>query len=303
MIKEAMEFAKEKKRHLTYLGKIRPRPSESQHVLTFTVKEFTDAVRLEYMAFADDHKIHHSWAALLAFWRYRHHTTDKTATQAMKRKMEIKKKEEYTLYHNKKCLKQRWSPMSSPVAAASPAEKTPPQPQPSPTHKKKDTTNNIITQKLIMRMSPRDWYEFLLTHDHQAATLLPDLRKFLHTKYINEENTHNRDKYGRLCNLAEYPLTHRPYEEDFSAKRKLTFDPSSPQDQANFKQPSSFIQREFAGSHFPVYMSKEEYVTKCLSPQPFTLPCGYLTETIPKDPCKYKLYRINEAGRMVDVTN
>ena len=152
-------------------------------------------------------------------------------------------------------------------------------------------------------MSPIDWYEFLLKHEYQAATLLPDLRKFIHSKYIHEENTSNRDKYGRLCNLAEYPLTHRPYEEDFSAKRKLTFDPSSPQDQAKFRQPSSFIQREFAGSHFPVYMSKEEYVTKCLTPQPFRLPCGYLTETIPKDPCEYKLYQINEAGRMVEVTN
>ena len=302
MIKETMEFAKEKKRHLTYLGKIPPRPSESQHVLTFTVEEFTDEMRLEYMAFADDHKIHHSWAALLAFWRYRHHTTDKTATQAMKRKMEIKKKEEYTLYHNKKCLKQPRSPMSSPVAAASPAEKTPPQPQqPSPTHKKKDTTSNILTQKLIMRMAPRDWYEFLLTHDHQATTLLPDLRKFLHTKYINEENTHNRDRYGRLCNLAKYPLTHRPYEEDFSAKRKLTFDPSSPHDQPKFRQPSTFINREFSGSHFPVYMSQDEYTTKSLTPQPFRLPCGYLTETIPDNPPSYKLYRINEGGKMVEV--
>ena len=165
--------------------------------------------------------------------------------------------------------------------------------------KKKDTTSNIIAQKLIMRMSPRDWYEFLQTHNHQATTLLPDLRKFLHTKYINEENTKNRDKYGRLCNLAEYPLVHRPYEEDFSAKRKLTFDPKSPQDQPNFTQPSSFILREFAGSHFPVYMSKDKYV-QSLKPQPFRLPCGYLTESIPEDP-PYTLYRINEGGKMVEV--
>ena len=297
-----MEFAKEKKRHLTYLSKIRPRSSEIQNVLTFTVQEFTNDTRLEYMAFVEKNTLHHSWAALLAFWRYRHHTdTDKSAITAMKRKMEIKKKEEYTLYHNTKCLKKQHSsppPITSPVAATS-TETTPSPPSSPP--KKKDSPTNILTQKLIMRMSPRDWYEFLLTHNTQAANLLPDLRKFLHTKYINEENTHNRDKYGKLCNLAEYPLTYRPYEEDFSTKRKLTFDPSSPHDQPKFRQPSTFINREFSGSHFPVYMSEDEYTTKCLTPQPFRLPCGYLTETIPDNPPSYKLYRINEGGKMVEV--
>ena len=126
-----MEFAKEKKRHLTYLSKTRPRPCESQNVLTFTVKEFADEIRLEYMTFAEEHKVQHSWGALLAFWRYRHHTTDKTAIQSMKRKMEIKKKEEYTLYHNNRRLKQQRSsppPLASPDAAAS--ETTPPPPSP-----------------------------------------------------------------------------------------------------------------------------------------------------------------------------
>ena len=141
-----------------------------------------------------------------------------------------------------------------------------------PQRQKKDTTGNIIAQKLIMRMSPRDWYEFLLKHDHQAATLLPDLRKFLHTKYIHEENTHNRDKYGQLCNLAEYPLTHRPYEEDFSAKRKLPFDPNSSIDQPKCNKPDTFINRPFKGSVFPAYMSKEEYVQCCLTPQTVILP-------------------------------
>ena len=153
-----------------------------------------------------------------------------------------------------------------------------------------------------MRMSPRDWYEILLTHNQQAQSLLPELRKFSHTTYIHEENTHIRDHYGQLCNIAEYPLTHRPYEEDFIAKRKLNFDPKSPQDQANFKQPSSFIQREFGGSHFPVYMSKEQYVQACLTSKPFRLPDGYLTRTIPQDP-PYGLYHINEDGKMVVFTN
>ena len=168
-----------------------------------------------------------------------------------------------------------------------------------------ETTDNIIVQKLILRMAPRDWYEFLLKHDHQAATLLPDLQKFLHTKYIHEENTHNRDKYGQLCNLAEYPLTHRPYEEDFSAKRKLNFDPKSSIDQAKYNKPDTFINRPFGGSILPAYMSKEEYERKCISSQRFFLPSYYDNGEIyidqsPADP-PYGLYRINEGGKMVQV--
>ena len=154
-----------------------------------------------------------------------------------------------------------------------------------------------------MRMSPRDWYEFLLKHEYQAATLLPDLRKFLHTKYIHEENTHNRDKYGQLCNLAEYPLTHRPYEEDFSAKRKLTFDPNSSIDQPKCNKPDTFINRPFSGSVFPAYMSKEEYVYKCLTPHNIILP-SYVDdryERITTNPTDPGLHRINEHGKMVQV--
>ena len=86
-----MKFAKEKKRHLAYLVKIRPRSSEIQNVLTFTVQEFTNETRLDYMVFVEENKVQHSWAALLAWWRYRKHTTDKTTIQSMKRRMEIKK--------------------------------------------------------------------------------------------------------------------------------------------------------------------------------------------------------------------
>ena len=161
----------------------------------------------------------------------------------------------------------------------------------------------MIVQKLIMRMSPRDWYEFMLMHNQHTQSLLPDLRKFLHTNYIHEENTSKRDKYGQLCNIVEYPLTFRPYEEDFAAKRKLTFDPIQSIDQANCNRPNSFINREFAGSTFPVYMSKEEYNDKCLSSHHAVLPNihnneGIETDTIPQDP-PYGLYRINEIGHMV----
>ena len=156
-----------------------------------------------------------------------------------------------------------------------------------------------------MKMSPRDWYEFLQKHEYQAATLLPDLRKFLHSKYIHEENTRHRDKYGQLCNLAEYPLTHRPYEEDFTAKRKLKFDPKSPIDQPNCNKPDTFINRPFGGSVFPAYTSKEEYERDCLSSQRLFLPSyhdngGIVIDTIPPDP-PYGLYRINEGGKMVQV--
>ena len=111
----------------------------------------------------------------------------------MKRTMEIKKKEEYTLLNT--CRKQKLH--SPPLAvAASPANITiedddddegtpppppppkPPPPPPSPP-KKEDTspprTYNIIVQTLLMRMSPRDWYEFVITHSKHAQTLLPDL--------------------------------------------------------------------------------------------------------------------------------
>ena len=144
-----MEFAKEKKRHLTYLGKIRPRPSESQHVLTFTVEKFTDAIRMEYMAFADDHKLQHSWAALLGWWRFRKHSDDKTAVQSLKRTMEIKKREEYTLYHNNnRHHKQRRSPLaaaSSPVAASPDDDETTPPPPPPPSPPKKKKTQQLTS--------------------------------------------------------------------------------------------------------------------------------------------------------------
>ena len=240
---------------------------------------------------------------------------DKETLQSIKRSMEIRKRNKYTLLATRRQCKKKHSPIRihddtddedtpppppPPPPRASPKASPPPSPPPSPP-KKKDN-NNIIVQKLIMRMSPRDWYEFISTHEHHASTILGDLRKFSHSKYIHAENTGKRDKWGKLCNLAEYPLVHRPYEEDFSAKRKLNFDPISPQDQPNFTQPSSFIQREFAGSQFPVYMSKEKYVKTCLTPQPFRLPCGYLTETIPQDP-PYKLYRINEGGKWYKSSN
>ena len=273
-----MEFAKEKMKHLTYLKKIKPRALEVQNVLSYSVQQFSEEIRLEYMTFIEENKLQHSWAAILAWWRYRTHTDmDKTVINAIKRTMELRKRQDYTLFTT--CRKQK--SRQSPPLAVDPSppkipstkdedddedEGTPPPPPPPSLPKKKDIgTNNIVVQKLIMKMSPQDWFEFVLTHDQHAQSLLPDLRKFIHTKYIHAENTKKRDTYGKLCSIAEYPLTYRPYEEDFSAKRKLLFDPKQSTDQAQCNKPQTFIQREFGGSQFPVYMSKEEYENTCLS--------------------------------------
>ena len=315
-----MEFSQEKKKHLAYLGKIRPRALEVQNVLSYSVQQFSEEQRLEYMSFIQDNNLQHSWAGMLAWWRYRKHTDmDKTIIQAIKRTMEVKKRQDYTLFSTCRKHKSRHSQTLAVDPSPTKLPNTrnedddddegtppppPPPPPPSPPTKKKDDT--IILQKLIMRMSPRDWYEFMLMHDQHTQSLLPDLRKFLHTKYIHEENTSKRDKYGQLCNIVEYPLTFRPYEEDFAAKRKLTFDPTQSIDQANYNKPKTFINREFAGSTFPVYMSSEEYTDRCLTSHHVLLPNiddnGALEiDTIPQDPPPYGLYRINEVGQMVVV--
>jgi len=78
--------------------------------------------------------------------------------------------------------------------------------------------DSIIIQKSIMWMSPSDWYEFISKHKHHAKSLLPDLRKFVQCKYIYEEKTHK--KWGQLCDIAEYPLGHRPYKEDEPAAKQ-----------------------------------------------------------------------------------
>ena len=87
-----MEFKKEKKKHLAYLVRIRPRALEIQNVLTFEIEHFADETRLEYMSFVEKNTLQHSRAALLAWWRYRKDTnTDKTIINSMKRSMELKK--------------------------------------------------------------------------------------------------------------------------------------------------------------------------------------------------------------------
>ena len=144
-----MEFAKEKKRHLAYLSKIRPRPLEQQNVLSYSVKQFPEEkTRLEYMSFVEENKLQHSWAAMLAWWRFRQHTDmDKSVRTAIKRTMELMKRKEYTLIHT--CRKQKTPRSPSDAVTATPAttnndsnERTPsppPPPPPPPQPSKKKT--------------------------------------------------------------------------------------------------------------------------------------------------------------------
>ena len=135
-----MEFAKEKMKHLTYLRKIRPRPIEVQNVLTYSVQQFSEDTRLEYMSFIEDNNLQHSWAAILTWWRYRKHTNmDKTTIQTIKRTMEVKKREEYTLLNT--CRKQKTRSPPPLAVAASPEKISPkdnnddegtPRPRPRP---------------------------------------------------------------------------------------------------------------------------------------------------------------------------
>ena len=137
-------IAEEKKKHLTYLRKIKPRALEIQNVLSYSIQQFPEEkTRLEYMSFVEENDLQHSWAAMLAWWRFRQHTTDmdKSVRTAIKRTMELKKREEYTLINTCRKQKSRSPPQA---VAASPAaakdddnERTPSPPPPPPPAKKK----------------------------------------------------------------------------------------------------------------------------------------------------------------------
>ena len=135
-------------KHLTYLRKIKPRELEMQNVLSYSEQQFSEEQRLEYMSFIEDNKLQHSWAAILAWWRYRKHTNmDKTVIQAIKRTMELKKRQDYTLFSTCRKHKSRQPPPlavdPSPTKIPSikdeddNSEGTPPPPPPSPPPKKK----------------------------------------------------------------------------------------------------------------------------------------------------------------------
>ena len=64
-------------------------------------------------------------------------------------------------------------------------------------------SSNLIS-KILEKLSRNDLNEF-----NQRAkpkkTFMGNLRLFLHEKYCNAEDTLNREYYGNLCNLTEYP--------------------------------------------------------------------------------------------------
>ena len=64
--------------------------------------------------------------------------------------------------------------------------------------------DRIILEEFKHKMTTEDWKEFE-NYQRRSDRIIDDLRRFLHEKFINEENTLQRDKYGRLCNITEYP--------------------------------------------------------------------------------------------------
>jgi len=61
-----------------------------------------------------------------------------------------------------------------------------------------------LTRTIIDKMSKTDLREFNM-RSKPKKTLIENLELFLHEKYCNAENTPDRERYGRLCNLVEYP--------------------------------------------------------------------------------------------------
>ena len=61
-----------------------------------------------------------------------------------------------------------------------------------------------ITSKIVKKMSRKDLLEFY-ARERPLPTFIANLRVFLEAKYVEAENTMNREYYGNLCNLAHYP--------------------------------------------------------------------------------------------------
>ena len=79
---------------IAYLQRIRFTDGDKQQVLTFAIQNLTPARCAEYMKFAEDLIIDHSWNGILAFWNHRKHDA-KTSTDNIRRKIEKLKGREY----------------------------------------------------------------------------------------------------------------------------------------------------------------------------------------------------------------
>ena len=55
---------------IAYLQQIRSIDGEKQQVLTFMIQNLTTTQRAEYMKFAENLIIDHSWNGILAFWNH-----------------------------------------------------------------------------------------------------------------------------------------------------------------------------------------------------------------------------------------
>ena len=62
---------------------------ERQNVLTYTVQNYPNEKRLEYMRFTEDIKIDHSWLGLLSWWNHRLHDKETQYTTSFEEKTRI----------------------------------------------------------------------------------------------------------------------------------------------------------------------------------------------------------------------
>ena len=112
-----------------------------------------------------------------------------------------------------------------------------------------------------------------------------------------------QDQYGQLCNIAAYPACYVPY--DMPARQTYWGE----DDDRVRRIPSTFYQREFIGSIFPVYISEEEYDSRFFKPREYSIeghsdPRGYYTYTnYPCVPSQRMLCTKDSEGKLMHVRN
>ena len=159
--------------------------------------------------------------------------------------------------------------------------------------------DSYVVRSVVRNMSEDDWCEFLIKRKY-GRNLIKELQSFLNEKYCNEEYTVKQNHYGRLCNMAMYPLYYPPYEEDFPARGGVPSSWRVPQ--------KTFFRREFGDGSFPVYMSEDEYdrlfEKRDICVEDYSQPSGYYnTYIIPEYPAKYTLCKRDEYGNEVPLRN
>ena len=74
---------------IQHLKRCIPTMYEHQNVLTYTVSELPQKVRMEYMRFVETAKINHTWQALLTWWNHRVHDANVSHTTVYNTKVAI----------------------------------------------------------------------------------------------------------------------------------------------------------------------------------------------------------------------